>query len=119
MAKKNRMRGDTPGGGRGRIACCKRASVCEGLVGCSTSYLASFVGAALGAGLAKAGVESDPPCDECVRSGSCVQILSLLAASNRTVPLAMKTPAKPGARSREELRAPEAARAQSQRPLTP
>ena len=34
VAKKNRMRGDTPGGGRGRIACCKRASVCEGLVGC-------------------------------------------------------------------------------------
>lgn len=63
--------------------------------------------------------ESDPPCDECVRSGSCAQILSLLAASNRTVPLVMKTPAKPGARSREELRAPEAVRAQSQRPLTP
>ena len=74
---------------------------------------------ALGAGLAKAGVESDPPCDECVRSGSCVQILSLLVASNRTVPLVVKTPAKPGARSREELRAPGAVRAQSQRPLTP
>ena len=43
-----------------------------------------------GLGWRKAGVESDPPCDKCVRSGSCVQILSLLVASNRTVPLVMK-----------------------------
>jgi hypothetical protein len=116
VAKKNRMRGDTPGGGRGRIACCKRASVCEGLVGCK--HLVPSVLCSCGPG---------GWADEgwgCVRSAlrrACA--FRLLRADPVLVsclkPLATKTPAKPGARSREELRAPEAARGQSQRPLTP